>query len=258
MPQKRIQCREVVKDGSCWPQGEGVFSQRWELSAAPAQKALCTLLHSRSPGGGLFQALKQLSPCPMGFDLSCWSIWKEISDAAGNNLTGDSEVLAAETSAPPSHHSLLSLCLGRTSVGDSAAQAGLWLLAQTTASNVSTSITAPKSIPKSAVAPCWAGGTASIPSTAPSIWPRSSGSSCPDVRWAGARRCLLRGLTVLQLCWDNCISNRRSGTRGQGLTHLLSPSPPHPQKPNGREHAVLPDSVCKQSGRPAMAASFSH
>lgn len=192
----------------------------------------------------------------MGFDLSCWSIWKEISDAAGNNLTGDSEVLATETSDPPSHHSLLSLRLGRMSVGDSAARVGLWLLAQTTASNVSTDITAPERIPKKA--PCWAGGTASIPSTSLSIWPRSSGSSCPDVWWDGARRCLPRGLTVLRLRWDNCISNRCLGARGQGLTHLLSPSPPHPQKPNGREHAVLPDSVCKQSGRPAMAASFSH
>lgn len=73
-----------------------------------------------------------------------------------------------------------------------------------------------------------------------------------------AQLCLLRDLTALWPLWDNCISDCCSGARGQGLTHLPSPSPPCRQKPNGRERAVLPDSVCKQSAGPAMAASFSH
>lgn len=30
------------------------------------------------------------------------------------------------------------------------------------------------------------------------------------------------------------------------------------QKPNGREHTELPDSIYKQHTRPGMAASFSH
>lgn len=63
-----------------------------------------------NPWGFLFQALKQLSSCPVGFDLSCWSIWKEISDAAGNNFMGDSEVMAtARPQLPPLLTTLLCL-----------------------------------------------------------------------------------------------------------------------------------------------------
>lgn len=63
-----------------------------------------------SPWGFLFQAYKQLSPCPIGFDLSCWSIWEEISDAAGNNFVGDSEVMAApRPQLPPLLTTLLCL-----------------------------------------------------------------------------------------------------------------------------------------------------
>lgn len=63
-----------------------------------------------SPWGFLFQTLKQLSPCPIGFDLSCWFIWKEISDASGNNYVGDSEVMAAaRPQLPPLLTTLLCL-----------------------------------------------------------------------------------------------------------------------------------------------------
>lgn len=56
---------------------------------------------------------------------------------------GDSEVLAAETSASPSpNHAALSLCLGQMSAADSVARDGPRLLAQTTASNVSMTILA--------------------------------------------------------------------------------------------------------------------
>ena len=41
-----------------------------------------------------------------------------------------------------------------------------------------------------------------------------------------ARLCLPRDLTALRPHWDNCISDRCSGARGQGLTHLPCPSPP--------------------------------
>lgn len=145
---EKIQCHEVCKDGgpvACpCPQEEHGSSAPCRLWRGTLPAAWRTLPHSRRPGGVLFQALEQLSPCPMGFDLSCWSIWKEISDAAGNNFAGDSEVLAAETSAPPSppHRAFLSLCSGPTSAGGSAAWDGPWLLAQTAASNVSRDATA--------------------------------------------------------------------------------------------------------------------
>lgn len=114
-------------------------------NVAPQRRAGSAHTAAFTPSrGGFFQALEQLSPCPMGFDLSCWSIWKEISDAAGNNFAGDSEVLAAETSAPPAppHRALLSLCSGPTSAGGSAARDGPWPLARTAASNVSRDTTA--------------------------------------------------------------------------------------------------------------------